>query len=623
MLVLGLELGLGAALGHVLAVELAQHAESRVASGGHRADGDPGAGHRVAAREDLVQVGGPGQGIGGDGAPGGQLQARVLAQEGEVGALADGGDEKVGFQLDGVALVELGGEAVVVVKDPGALLEHQAGGLVALGVYGQHAPAVEHGDSLFQGLFHFPGAGRAFFLGLQHDHGHVGCAVAQGGAGRVDGHVAAAHHQHVVALWHRLAQAEVLQIAQGGHHVGAVLAVHVQLEAGRRAHAQEHRVKVVLQVREGHVPPDGGVELDLHAHLGDLLHLLGQSLPRQAVGGHAGGQGSARHGQGLVDHRLDPIAGQVVGAGQARRTGSHDGHLFAAGLHLGLGHILHAHLIGHQALDIADGDGLVHGHAAAGVLAGMGTDAPDGARQGQVLHDDGQALGELAHLGHLHIALYVQVGRAGYRTRGLVQLGYAVGIGEGLGVALESGLALTEALVKLIGQGDRTGLDAVAAGGAGVHVHVTGLLMHPHLEIARLAGNGGHLGLGEDLDVQVAPALHKFGRDDAHGAVVGGESLVQLGHASANGRGFLHQVDVVSRVGQVQRGLHAGYAGAYYHHRSDFLALCHSTSSLQAVSAGPAARRLCNTSPRAGGLSLCENCHYLPRNSNINQRSEL
>jgi hypothetical protein len=58
--------------------------------------------------------------------------------------------------------------------------------------------------------------------------------------------------------------------------------------------------------------------------------------------------------------------------------------------------------------------------------------------------------------------------------------------------------------------------------------------------------------------VGVPTALHQLGGDDSHGAVVGGERLVQLRHGSANPRTLLHQVDVDARIGQVKGGLDSG-----------------------------------------------------------------
>ena len=68
--------------------------------------------------------------------------------------------------------------------------------------------------------------------------------------------------------------------------------------------------------------------------------------------------------------------------------------------------------------------------------------------------------------------------------------------------------------------------------------------------------------------------LDQFGRDNSHRAVIGGKSLVQLGHHASYGGGPFHQVDIVAGIGQIQGNLHAGNATTYHHHCTGFV-LCH------------------------------------------------
>ena len=55
----------------------------------------------------------------------------------------------------------------------------------------------------------------------------------------------------------------------------------------------------------------------------------------------------------------------------------------------------------------------------------------------------------------------------------------------------------------------------------------------------------------------MAGALDHLGGQDADGAVVSGEGLIQLGHAPANGRCLLHQMNLKAQVSQVNGGLDA------------------------------------------------------------------
>jgi hypothetical protein len=49
--------------------------------------------------------------------------------------------------------------------------------------------------------------------------------------------------------------------------------------------------------------------------------------------------------------------------------------------------------------------------------------------------------------------------------------------------------------------------------------------------------------------------IHQLRGQDSEGAVVGGKSLVQLGHLSPNARQLFHQMHLKSHFGKVQGGL--------------------------------------------------------------------
>jgi hypothetical protein len=138
--------------------------------------------------------------------------------------------------------------------------------------------------------------------------------------------------------------------------------------------------------------------------------------------------------------------------------------------------------------------------------------------------------------------------------------------GNGLGVLDIDGLSFGEVLVVGVIHLAWALLGAQAAGDALVHVHVAGGLVQGDREVPLFSLDRGELGEGEQLDVDVPADLDQFGRDDSHGAVVGGEGLIELCHDSANRRGSLHEIHVVAGVRQVQGGLHAGDAAADHHH---------------------------------------------------------
>ena len=70
-------------------------------------------------------------------------------------------------------------------------------------------------------------------------------------------------------------------------------------------------------------------------------------------------------------------------------------------------------------------------------------------------------------------------------------------------------------------------------------------------------------------DVGMAARLDQARRDGAHGAVVGGEGLVELRHVSADGGLGFDQIHLEALIGQIERGLHPGDAAADDHDGTD------------------------------------------------------
>jgi hypothetical protein len=84
-------------------------------------------------------------------------------------------------------------------------------------------------------------------------------------------------------------------------------------------------------------------------------------------------------------------------------------------------------------------------------------------------------------------------------------------------------------------------------------------------KVALLPGDAFHLGQGEELNVEMPADLDQFRREDSHGAVIGGEGLVQLGHDAADGGRLFDKIDVKAGVGQVESRLHSTNPSAYHH----------------------------------------------------------
>ena len=112
--------------------------------------------------------------------------------------------------------------------------------------------------------------------------------------------------------------------------------------------------------------------------------------------------------------------------------------------------------------------------------------------------------------------------------------------------------------MKFVGHNDRTDDGAIAAGRAGALVHKAGFAPHLHMKIAHVAGDGLHFAIGHQFDVGMPTGIHHLGAENSGTTVEGGEGFVELGHPAADGGLSFHQVDLIARIGNIQRGLDAG-----------------------------------------------------------------
>ncbi len=194
------------------------------------------------------------------------------------------------------------------------------------------------------------------------------------------------------------------------------------------------------------------------------------------------------------------------------------------------------HVVGGETLEIADRHGLIDVLAVALLLARVMTDTPANRRHGAALADQFVSFGKLADRDQRDIALGVDA--RGTRTaarRGAGGLGDAEEIRDGLRVRPEDRLAGAQFAVELVGEVDGAHFGALAAGVALARIHVPRPPPDPDLELPGLPADPLHIGHRDDFDILVAGALDEFRRKDAHGAVAGGEGLIQCGHAAADG----------------------------------------------------------------------------------------
>jgi hypothetical protein len=66
------------------------------------------------------------------------------------------------------------------------------------------------------------------------------------------------------------------------------------------------------------------------------------------------------------------------------------------------------------------------------------------------------------------------------------------------------------------------------------------------------------IGTRDNFDIEMAARLDEFWGEDAHRAIVGWKSLIQLCHHPANGRRGLQKVNIVTGFSKIKRGLNPG-----------------------------------------------------------------
>ncbi len=70
--------------------------------------------------------------------------------------------------------------------------------------------------------------------------------------------------------------------------------------------------------------------------------------------------------------------------------------------------------------------------------------------------------------------------------------------------------------------------ETCAAGNAFLNIHISWMPQDFHVKIALFAIDPYDFGEGHQLNVEMPADLDQFGRENSHGAVIGGECLVQL-----------------------------------------------------------------------------------------------
>jgi hypothetical protein len=119
------------------------------------------------------------------------------------------------------------------------------------------------------------------------------------------------------------------------------------------------------------------------------------------------------------------------------------------------------------------------------------------------------------------------------------------------------GLVLRYILIELVRIFDRAVFHTGGATCAFALDNIPGFFEQGYLEISRLPGDSVNFRVGVNLYVLMPADLDQFRCKYSHAAVVGREGLVQLGHVAPDTGRLLHEVNLETRIGQIQRSLDA------------------------------------------------------------------
>jgi len=141
---------------------------------------------------------------------------------------------------------------------------------------------------------------------------------------------------------------------------------------------------------------------------------------------------------------------------------------------------------------------------------------------------------------------------------------------DGLRKINMDGFVLRYLLIEFVRVMNRAVFSTGRAPRAPVLYDVPGVLDQRDPEVSRLAFDTVNFGMRQDLYVRMPADLDQFGREYSHGAVIGREGLVELGHVAANGGGFLDQIHLEPGGRKIKGGLNAADPAADHHDISKF-----------------------------------------------------
>jgi hypothetical protein len=140
--------------------------------------------------------------------------------------------------------------------------------------------------------------------------------------------------------------------------------------------------------------------------------------------------------------------------------------------------------------------------------------------------------------------------------------------GNGLSEIYMYGLIFRYLLIVLIRILNGAILHTGSAPGAFVLNNIPWPLGQGYYKVSQLPFYTVDFSVGEDLDIRMPADLDQLGRQNSHGAVIGGKGLVQLCHMAANAWRLFNQVNFEAGSGKIERGLDAADATTNNHYVS-------------------------------------------------------
>ena len=113
-----------------------------------------------------------------------------------------------------------------------------------------------------------------------------------------------------------------------------------------------------------------------------------------------------------------------------------------------------------------------------------------------------------------------------------------------------------------IGGDDRADSSAITAGCTLLFIYKARPLADAHLEIAHVTRNIFDLRVGQEFDFGMSTDIHHFGAKNSDATFDIRVHLIQLRHDATDGGFFLHQVNLVTGISQIQGGLDASNSAA-------------------------------------------------------------